>query len=429
MVAVISIMIFLGLLLIGVPISFVIGIVAFFGIGMLPGMPMITVVQKMFSGLNSFVLLAVPLFILAADLMNHGKITEKLIDFSLALVGHIRGGLAHSDVVVSMFFAGISGSSQAETAALGKIMIPSMIKEGYSKETALAVTAAASTIGIIIPPSIPMVIYGSLAGVSIGALFMAGFVPGIMIGLGMMILIYIYSLKHNYPRHERIKFADFMKRFVVAIPPLLTPAIIIGGIVGGVVTATEAAVAACIYAFVLSKFVYRTLKWREIPEILIDTLKISSIALFALATASALGEFLSYYGVSQIVSEFFSENMPYAPIFMLAVIVLYLFLGTFMDAIPAMILFVPVLLPTAKTLGINDIHLALVTVVCLAVGLITPPYGLCLLLSSAIADVPVVRAFRATFPFMMVIVLVLLFIAFFPEIALWVPKMIKPEWF
>ncbi|MFZ5595843.1 MAG: TRAP transporter large permease [Bacillota bacterium] len=429
MVAVLSIIIFLGLLLLGVPISFVIGIVAFFGIGMLPGVSMITVAQKMLSGLNSFVLLAVPLFILAANLMNHGKITDKLIDFSLALVGHVRGGLAHADVIVSMFFAGISGSSQAETAALGKIMIPSMIKEKYSKETALAVTASAATIGIIIPPSIPMVVYGSLAGVSIGALFMAGFVPGILIGLGLMFLIYLQSLKHNYQRRERVKLVDLIKKFFVSVPPLATPAIIIGGIVGGVVTPTEAAVLACIYAFILGKFVYRTLKWREIPEIFIDTLKISCIALFALATASALGELLSYYGVSQIVSDFFTKNLPYAPVFLLAVIILYLFLGTFMDAIPAMILFVPVLMPAAQNLGINQIHLALVTVVCLAVGLITPPYGLCLLLASAIADVPVIKAFRATFPYMCVILAVLLFITFFPDVALWIPKMIKPQWF
>ncbi|SFH24431.1 TRAP transporter, DctM subunit [Desulfotomaculum arcticum] len=429
MVGIMSIIIFLLLLIIGVPISFVIGIVAYFGIVMLPDVPEITVVQKMFSGLDSFILLAVPLFILAANLMNHGKISDKLINFSIAMVGHIRGGLAHANVVVSMFFAGISGSSQADTAGVGKVLIPSMVKESYGKETALAVTAASSTIGIIIPPSIPMVIYGSLAGASVGALFLAGFVPGILIGLGMMVLIYIFSLKHNYHKHERVTFVDFIKKFITTIPPILTPAIIIGGIVGGIVTPTEAAVLACIYAFILSKFVYRTLKWGEIPDILIDTLKLSSISLFALATASALGELLSYYNVSQNVAQFFANNLPYTPVFMLAVIALFLFLGTFMDAIPAMILFVPVVLPAAKQLGISEIHLGLVIVVCLAMGLITPPYGLCLLLASSIAEVPVVRSFVAVLPYLGVILLVLLLIAYFPHLIFAVPKMIKPGWF
>ncbi|KJS82152.1 MAG: C4-dicarboxylate ABC transporter permease [Peptococcaceae bacterium BICA1-8] len=429
MVGIMSVAIFLVLLVLGVPISFVIGIVAFFGITLLPGVPAITVVQKMFSGLNSFVLLAVPLFILAANLMNSGKITDKLIDFSTAMVGHIRGGLAHSNVVVSMFFAGISGSSQADTAGIGSVLIPSMVKEGYSKETALAVTAASSTIGVIIPPSIPMVIYGSLAGASVGALFLAGFIPGILIGLGQMLLIYYYSIKYGYPKYERVPLGVLLKKFIENIPPLMTPAIILGGIVGGIVTPTEAAALACVYAFIISMFIYRSIKWSELPDILIETLKLSSMSLFALSTASALGELLSYYQVSQSISQVFATQLPYAPAFMLAVILLFLFLGTFMDAIPAMILFVPVILPAAENLGISDIHLGLVIIVCLAIGLITPPYGLCLLLASSIAEVPVVRAFKTVFPYIIVILLVLIFIALFPQAVFWLPKMIKPEWF
>ncbi|MBZ4655313.1 MAG: C4-dicarboxylate transport system permease large protein [Peptococcaceae bacterium] len=428
MVGIIAIIAFLFFLVIGVPIAFVIGFVSVLGIYLLD-VPLITVVQKMFTGLDSFVLLAVPLFILAASLMNEGMISDKLIRFSIALVGHIRGGLAHANVVVSMFFAGISGSSQADTAGIGSVLIPNMIKEGYSKETAVAVTAASSTIGIIIPPSIPMVIYGSLAGASVGALFLGGFIPGVLIGLAQMAVAYVVSVKHGYPKYPRITLREFIKVFAESLPPLLTPAIILGGIIGGFVTPTEAAVLACIYAFFISMFWYKTLKWKNVPVILRDTLKLCSLSLFALSTASALGELMSYYKVSTIVSQFFATSLPYPSVFMLAVVLLFLFLGTFMDAIPAMILFVPVLLPAAKTLGISEIHLGLVTVICLAIGLITPPYGLCLLLAGSIAKLPVGRSFIAVIPYLLAILAVLLLVTFVPDVALFIPKLLKPDWF
>lgn len=429
MVAFIVISLFLLLLILGVPIAFVLGIVSFVGIFMLDSIPLITVVQKMFTSLDSFVLLAVPLFILAANLMNGGKISEKLIQFAIALVGHIRGGLAHANVVVSMFFAGISGSSQADTAGVGKILIPSMMKEGYSKEISVATTAASSTIGVIIPPSIPMVIYASLSGASVGGLFLAGVVPGILIGLAMMILIYFFSIRNGYPVHARTKLKELWKLTIQSVPALLTPFIIIVGIVGGIVTATEAAILACIYAFILGKFVYRTIKWKEIPDILFDTLKLSSMSLFALSTASALGELLSYYQVGQKAAEFFAQQLPYTWVFLLIIVLLFLFLGTFMDAIPAMILFVPVILPAAQNLGVDSVHLGLVIVVCLAIGLVTPPYGLCLLLASHIARLSVTRSFVAVLPFIGVTLIVLLLITFLPEVALWLPKMLRPDWF
>lgn len=420
---------FLVLLVLGTPIAFTIGIISFLGIAMLETIPLITVFQKMFKGLDSFVLLAVPLFILAANLMNSGKISEKLVQFSVALVGHIRGGLAHANVVVSMFFAGLSGSSTADTAGIGKILIPHMEKEGYSKETAVAVTAASSTIGGIIPPSIVMVIYGSIASASIGGLFLAGVIPGILIGLSMMVIIYFFSVKRNYPKYERVKVLDILKMALPIIPPLLTPLIIIVGILGGIVTPTEAAVLACVYAFILGKFVYKTLKWRDFPDILFDTLSLSSIALFALATASALGELMSYYKVSEFVSEFFTTSFSQPWIFMLAVILLFLIVGTFMDAIPATILFVPVILPTAQLLGIHEIHLGLVVVTCLAIGLVTPPYGLCLLLAASISKLSITRSTVAVIPYIIGILSVVLMIAFMPEVVFWLPKMLKPDWF
>lgn len=422
MTALLFVLLFLALLLLGVPIAFVLGIVAFIGIFTLGGIPLTTVVQKMFSGLDSFVLLAVPLFILAANLMNQGKISDRLIGLATAIVGHVRGGLAQSNVVVSMLFGGISGSSTADTAGVGKVLIPHMIKEKYDKETAVAVTAASSTMGMVIPPSIPMVIFASLAGVSVGKMFLGGVLPGLGIGLGLMALIAVFARRRGYPRYQRVPLKQMGIRLVKTIPPLLTPIIIIGGIVGGIVTPTEAAMLACVYAFILSFFVYRSIRWRELPEVLYDTLKLSSLTLFALATASALGELLSYYQVSLAISSFFQTEMPTEWMFLLAVVLLFLFVGTFMDTVPAIILFVPMILPTAVSLGIDPIHLGIVVMVCLAVGLVTPPYGLCLLLASSIGGISVGRAFRGIVPYLLVILLVIGVTAFIPAFSLWLTQ-------
>ncbi|SFL89021.1 TRAP transporter large permease [Salibacterium qingdaonense] len=413
---------FFGLMLLGVPIAFVIGIVSYVGFFLLDAIPLQSVVQQMFSGLESFILLAVPLFIFAANIMNQGKISEKLVQFAVALVGHIRGGLAHANIVVSMFFGGISGASTADTAGIGKIMIPSMAKEKYHKETAAAVTAASSTMGMIIPPSIPMVIYGSLAGVSVGKMFIGGIIPGLAIAGGLMALIGIISHRHQYPKYERVKVKEVLLRGLKSIPPLLTPVIILGGITGGVVTPTEAAVLACAYAFVLSFFIYRTISLKDLPGIVYDTLKLSSLTLFALATATSLGRLISYYNVPSAVESFFANALPFDWMFVLAVIVLFLLVGMFMDTVPSIVLFVPIVLPTATQIGIDPVHFGLIVMMCLAVGLVTPPYGLCLLLASKIAEIPIGRSFYATIPYIAVILLVIGVIAFIPETAMWLPN-------
>jgi C4-dicarboxylate transporter, DctM subunit len=420
---------FIVLMLVGVPIAFVIGIVALLGIFGIPYTPEATVPMKMVNGLDSFVLLAVPLFILAANLMNSGKISEKLINLALAVVGPIRGGLAHANVLVSMMFAGVSGAAQADTAGVGKILIPSMLKQGYDKETAVGVTAASSTVGVVIPPSIPMIIFAGLTNASIGALFLGGIVPGILIGLGMMVFIYILAVKKNYPRSKRVEMKKFAKLLLEAIPALLTPIIIIGGIITGFFTATEAAAVASLYTLIVCMFYYKTLKVKDLPKILMDTLSLSSLSLFALACASALGELMSYYQLGTIAQEFFTNNVGTEWLFIIIVILFFLFIGTFMDAIPAMILFVPVILPTALEFGIDPVHLGLIVVITLAIGLITPPYGLCLLLAAKIGDMSIERSFVAVIPYIAIVVIVLLFIAFFPDIAFFIPKAINPGLF
>lgn len=416
---------FIILMLIGVPIAFVIGIVALLGAFGMPYTPEATVPMKMVNGLDSFVLLAVPLFILAANLMNTGKISEKLIELALAIVGPIRGGLAHANILVSMMFAGVSGASQADAAGIGKILIPSMKKQGYDKETSVGVTAASSTIGVIIPPSIPMIIFAGLTNASIGTLFLGGIVPGILIGIGMMILVYIMALRRDFPKVNRPEWKQLIKLFLDSVPALLAPIIIIGGIVFGLFTATEAAAIASLYTFLISMFIYKTLKLKDLPKILLDTLALSSLSLFALAAASALGELLSYYKLGSIAQEFFTNHVGTEWLFILIVIVFFLFIGTFMDAIPAMILFVPIILPTALEFGMDPVHLGLIVVMTLAIGLATPPYGLVLLLSAKIGDLSVERSFVAVLPYLFIIILVLLFIAFLPEVAFFIPTMLN----
>ncbi len=410
---------FVLLIFLGVPIAFVIGIVSLVGVAGIPFTPNMIVFTKMFNGLNSFVLLAIPLFVLAANLMNSGNITKMLVDFCIALVGPIRGGLAHANILVSMIFAGVSGSSQADTAGVGKMLIPAMIGTGYDKETAVGVTAASSTIGVIIPPSIPMVVYAGLTSASVAALFIGGMVPGILIGLAMMGVV-VWKGKH-FPVYARADRAELWRLFKSSIPALITPVIIVGGISTGWYTPTEAAAFASIYSMAISMFYYKTLRLRDMPGILKETLKLSSLSLFALATASALGELLGYYKVSDHVMRFFSAHIDSPYVFMLMVIAFFLFVGTFMDAIPAMILFTPVLLPPAQALGISSIHLGIVTVITLAIGLVTPPYGLCLLIASSIAELSIERSLWAVLPYMLSLLAVLLLVAMVPWVAFAVP--------
>ena len=412
---------FVILIFFGVPIAFVIGIVSLAGINHMPFTPNMTVFMKMFYGLNSFVLLAIPLFILAANLMNSGLITKMLVEFCIALVGNIRGGLAHANILVSMIFAGGSGSAQADTAGVGKMLIPAMLNTGYDKETAVGVTAASSTIGVIIPPSIPMVVYSGLTSASVAALFIGGMVPGILIGFAMMTIVAIKGRRLNFPVYERAARSELLRLFCKSFPALLAPVIIVGGISTGWYTPTEAAAFASIYAMFICAFIYRTLRLGDIPGILRETLRLSSLSLFALATASALGELLGYYKVSDHVMAFFASHISNKYLFMLMVIAFFLFIGTFMDAIPAMILFTPVLLPPALNLGISSIHLGLVTVITLAIGLVTPPYGLCLLIASSIADLSIEKSLWAVLPYISSLLIILLLVAMIPEVAFFVP--------
>lgn len=429
MFAAFLVILFVGFILLGVPIAFSLGFVSFVGIASLPSIPNIVVFQKMFNGLNSFTLLAVPLFILAANLMNHGAITAKLIEVCVALVGHIRGGLAHANILISMIFAGISGSSQADTAGVGKILIPAMLDQGYDKETAVGVTAASSTLGSIIPPSILMVVYSGIASVSTGALFLCGMIPGILLGLAMMAVVVVVGKKKNFPKSERVPLKKTAKLVLQSLPALLTPIILIGGIVTGLFTPTESAAFACLYALLIGIFFYHTIKVTDLPGIIMDTMKQSCLSLFALAAACALGELMSYYQLNVIVQNFFMALPGGYLVFILVTVAFFLFVGTFMDAVPAMILFVPIILPCATSLGMSPLMLGLIIVITLALGLTTPPYGLCLLIAASIADLSVERSFKGVLPYFLVALGVLLLLVLFPNVFIAIPKALFPAVF
>ena len=425
MIGIILVILFIFFIFIGVPIAYSIGTVALIGIMSIPNISNVTVPMKMFYGLNSFVLLAVPLFILSANLMNSGNISKKLIDLSVALMGSLKGGLAYANVLVSMIFAGVSGSSTADTAGIGKILIPRMLEDGYDKENSVGITAASSTIGSIIPPSIIMVIFGGITNTPISDLFLAGIVPGVLIGLGMMGVIWFNAKKRNYPSYNSDGKKNIFKLFIEAIPALLTPIIIIGGIVTGWYTATEAAAFAALYSLFVGMFIYKAIKLSDIPHILVDTLKLSSLSLFALATSSALGELLGYYNVNTILQTFFMNNFTSQILFMLIIVLFFLFIGTFMDAIPAMILFVPIMMPTVASIGIPNVVFGIVIVITLATGLVTPPYGLCLLIASSIGDLSIEKSFKGVIPYIGVIMVVLLLIIVYPQTALFIIDIFK----
>ncbi|MCR5347882.1 MAG: TRAP transporter large permease [Fretibacterium sp.] len=422
MLGFVLVVLFIVFVAVGVPIAFSLGVVSFTGIAFMPAIPNTVVFTKMFNGLNSFTLLAIPLFILAANLMNESGITEKLIECICDLVGHWKGGLAYANVLVSMVFAGISGSSQADTSGVGKIFIPAMEKQGYDKGTSVGVTAASSTLGSIIPPSITMVVYSGIAGCSTGALFISGIVPGILLGLAQMAVIRMYAGPRNFPQSKKVPFKIALKHTLISMPALLTPIILIGGIVSGFFTPTESAAFACIYALLVGMFFYRSITLSRLPHILIETMKMASLSLFALATANALGELLSYYQLNVTAQQFFTSLPGGRGIFLLVTVLFFLFVGTFMDGIPAMILFVPIILPSAIALDISPIILGLIIIVTLALGLVTPPYGLCLLLASSISGTTIEEGFRGTLPYFLSSLAVLLLLVLFPDFWLAIPR-------
>ena len=417
---------FILTLLSGMPIAFSLGITALVSLLFTPDMPLTLLPQKMFTGVDFFSLVAVPFFILAGELMNKANITDAIVEFSQQVVGRMRGGLAHVNILASMFFAGITGAAVADTSALGSILIPAMEKEKYPRRFAAAVTAASSVMGPIIPPSIIMIVYALVeGGVSIGALFMAGFVPGVMIGLFQMAAAYLVALKNNYPKYSgtfswRVLGASFRKAFL----PLMTPVIIMGGILGGVFTPTEAAAVADLYAIILGMVIMRTLKWRDLPEILLRTCKTTSMVFLIFCMGKVLVVLFTINQVPQQLTDVITgiSSNPY--VFLLLINVILLIIGCFMEVGVAIIILIPILSPVAQTFGLDPLHFAMVVIVNLCVGLITPPLGVVLFVACGIAKTPMEEITKAIWPFLLAILAVLILVTYIPAITLTVPRLV-----
>ncbi|HZP86234.1 MAG TPA: TRAP transporter large permease [Burkholderiales bacterium] len=383
--------------------------------------------NEMLKSYNSFILLAVPFFLLAANLMNFAGITDKLIHLARTLVGSLPGGLGHVNVVVSMLFAGISGSSTADAAGVGGVLIPAMKKQGYDAPFTVALTACAAVMGVIIPPSILMIVWGGVISVSIGGLFLAGVVPGVLIGLSLMSAVYLYAKVRGYPVYPRASLREFGIALAQSLLPLLTPAIIVGGIIGGLFTATEASVVAVLYALLLGVFVYRALPLRRVPRVFYESARFAAISLFCIGTASAFGWLLAYFHVPQLFVDVVSK-WGIGPISVGLIIALsFLVIGCFIDAIPAIIILGTILAPLAASVGMHPVHFAIVGVISIAFGLVTPPYGLCLMIACALGEIDIRDALRDVMILLLPMLGVLLFVIVFPDAVLALPRWLMPQ--
>ncbi len=409
-----------------VPVAFALGIATIPVVALDLRLTPFLIMDRMFQSYNSFILLAVPFFLLAANLMNSGKITDRLIELARVLTGWLPGGLGQVNVAVSMLFAGISGSSTADAAGCGKILIPAMTKQGYDPRFSVAITACSSVMGVIIPPSILMVVWGGVMSISVGALFLAGAIPGLMIAAALMATVYGYAKIYDYPTAGRPTPGEFWQALKGAGLAMLTPVFVIGGIVGGVVTPTESAIIAAFYSFILGFFVYRTITPRQLVGVLYDTGRFASISLFAIGTASAFGWMLAFYNVPRLIVELMTSLQFGQFGTALVIAALFLLFGLFIDAIPTIIILGTVLFPVATAAEIHPVVFAIIGIVSLAFGLVTPPYGLCLLISSAIANLNVVQVLRDVVIILLPMLFILLLIILLPELVLWLPKLLLP---
>jgi tripartite ATP-independent transporter DctM subunit len=419
--------VFFSLMFLRVPIAFALGLACLPILLIEPRLDPMVLFNETFKSYNNFILLAVPFFLLTANLMNAGGITDRLIRLSRALVGHFPGGLAQVNVVLSIFFAGISGSSTADAASQGKIFIEAQVKEGYDRSFSVAITAVSAVLAVIIPPSILMVVWGGVLTVSIGALFLAGVIPGLLLGLVQMATVHAYAKLRGYPRYPRAGFLEGLFACFISIPALMTPVIIIGGKVFGWFTATESAAIAVLYALVLTLFFYREMTWRRLWDALSDTGKLAAVALFCVGTASAFGWLLAYYQIPKALLEGVMawQMGPIGTGFFIAAV--FLVVGCFLDAIPAIIIVGAILEPLAKSAGIHPVHFAMIGIVSLAFGLVTPPYGLCLMISCAIGQIRLLDCIKDVTLMLLPMLGVLALVIMWPEVALVLPRWLEPE--
>ena len=419
----IMILLLLVLMVIGVPVALALALSSLAFV-ITNGMPPIIVLANMVNGINSFPLIAVPFFILAGNLMNSAGITTRIFAFARASVGWMHGGLGHVNVGASVIFAGMSGAAVADAGGLGNIEIRAMRDAGYDTDFAVGITAASSTIGPIIPPSLPLVIYGVIADTSIGQLFTAGIVPGLMMAISLMIMVAFYAKRRHYPRDQEFSVRRFGSTFVGAFLPLMTPVIIIGGIMFGFFTPTEAAIAAVVYSLILGLVVYRTLDWKKLMRVSMDTVETTAAVMLIVAASSVFAWILTANQVAVKFSGLMLSITQNPVALMLIITVIVLVIGCFMETIAAITILTPVLLPVAVSLGIDPVHFGIIMILNLMIGLLTPPIGMVLYVLSKVADVPFERCVAATAPFLIPLVVVLLLLTFIPELTMWLPTLL-----
>ncbi|MBE5203340.1 MULTISPECIES: TRAP transporter large permease [Pectobacterium] len=412
------------LLAVGVPVAYSVGLSAIIGAFWID-IPLEAVMIQITSGVNKFSLLAIPFFILAGAIMAEGGIARRLVNFAYIFVGFIRGGLSLVNIVASTFFGAISGSSVADTASIGSVMIPEMEKKGYPRDFAAAVTASGSVQAILIPPSHNSVIYSLAAGgsVSIAALFIAGILPGILLGLTLMVMCVGFAHKRGYPKGEVVPFREALKIFVDTLWGLMTVVIIMGGILSGIFTATESAAIACLWSFFVTMFIYKDYKWSELPTLMYRTVKTVTIVMILIGFAAAFGAVMTYMQLPSRITAFFTSISDNKYVILMYINIMLLILGTLMDMAPLILILTPVLLPVAVSLGIDPVHFGMIMMVNLGVGLITPPVGSVLFVASAVSKQKIEQVVKAMLPFYCGLFVVLMLVTYIPAISLWLPKL------
>lgn len=386
--------------------------------------PLLIIAQRMVKGVESFSLLAIPFFIISGEIMGAGGISKQLIDFSNVFVGRFRGGLAQINVLASMFFGGISGSAVADISSEGPMILPAMKEKGYDDDFSVAVTVASSTQGIIIPPSHNMIIYSTAAGgLSVGALFMAGIAPGILLGLAQMVIVYILSLKRGYPKEKPLSFKEAVRSIFKSIPGLFTMVIIMGGTLTGIFTATESAAFAALYAFIITFLVYRTLPLRAMKEILFNTVKTLAMVMGLIGAASAFGYIMAYLQVPLKVADLLLSVSSNKIVILLLINLMLLFLGMIMDVAPIIIIVTPILVPIITALGVSTVQFGIILLVNLAIGLCTPPVGAALFVGCSVGKISLEKVSKALVPFYICMVVVLMLVTFIPELSLTIPRL------
>jgi len=416
---------FVILLVLNVPVAFCMGIstvLAFLAMGDLP--VFVAVAHKIATGIDSFSLLAIPFFILSGLLMGHGGIARRLIDFANVLVGRFRGGLAFVNVLTCMLFGAISGSATAAVSAVGGFMIPLMNKMGYDRDFNASVTITAATTGLLIPPSNVMIVYSLATGgfVSIAAIFMAGFLPGLLVGLGLLFVSAFISVMYNYGKGETFALKEGIVRFFRAVPPLMLVIIVIGGILMGWFTPTEASAVAVLYSLILAVVVYREVKVTDLPKILLQCGVTTAVVFLLIGTSMAMSWVLASENVPQDISAALLSTTSNKVVLLLMINALLLVVGTFMDMTPAVLIFTPIFLPVAEKLGLHPLHFGIILIMNLCIGLCTPPVGTCLFVGCGIAETSVTKVMRHILPFFAAMVIALLICTFIPEISMWVPE-------